>query len=76
MSRLPLFIRKFIVDTIETGLAALFALTLVLPSTVVEAEKQFLVIGVALLGAVISALRRVLPDFYAWVREKLGVPIL
>jgi hypothetical protein len=76
MSRLPLFIRKFIVDAIETGLAALFALSFILPSTVVEVERMIVVIGMALLGAVISALRRVLPDFYAWVREKLGVPIL
>ena len=70
---MPLFVRKFIVDAIETGLAALFALTFVLPANATEGRELLLTVGAALAGALIAAARRAVPDFLAWLRELLGV---
>jgi hypothetical protein len=71
---MPLFVRKFIVDTIEGGIAALLALALVIPGTLEQAKAQAAVVGVAVLGAVIAAIRRNLPAALLWLRDKLGVP--
>jgi hypothetical protein len=75
MKTWPLFVRKFIVDAIETGLAALLAVTIVFPVTVDDVTRQAAVVGVALVGAVISAVRRAVPDFLTWLREKLGLNV-
>jgi hypothetical protein len=69
---LPLFVRKFVVDCVETGLAALLALALVIPGSLSEVEAQAGVVGVALLGAVIAAVRRAAPEFVAWLKEQLA----
>ena len=71
--RLPMFIRKFIVDFVETGLAAILALTLVFPTDVASAKQVGIAIGLAMLGAAVSAIRREAPDFIAWVASKVGV---
>ena len=68
----PLFVKKFLVDCVETGLAAVFALALVIPGSLSEAEAQVGLVSVALLGALIAALRRAAPEFVAWLKERLG----
>jgi hypothetical protein len=70
---LPLFIRKFILDFVETGLAAVFLLTIAFPTSIDDAKKSFVVIGVATFGALVSALRRAVPDFLAWLKDKLAL---
>jgi hypothetical protein len=75
MKTWPLFVRKFIVDTVETGLAALLAVTIVFPVTVDDVTREAAVVGVALVGAVISAVRRAVPDFLTWLREKLDLNV-
>lgn len=69
----PLFVRKFVVDFVETGLAAVLALSLVFPASVASAQQEALVIGVALVGAAVSAVRREAPDFIGWLTSKMGV---
>jgi hypothetical protein len=68
----PEFVKKAIVDFAETGLAAVFALSVVLPSSVEDAKKVAVAIGVALLGAAVSAARRAAPGFIEYLKEKLG----
>lgn len=69
---MPEFVKKAIVDFAETGLAAVFALTIVLPTSVDDAKKAALAIGVALLGAAVSAARRAAPGFIEYLKSKLG----
>lgn len=69
---MPDFAKKAIVDFAETGLAAVFALSIVLPASVEDARKAGLAIGVALLGAAVSAARRAVPGFIAYLKLKLG----
>jgi hypothetical protein len=69
---MPLFARKFIVDFIETGIAAAFALTFVIPTTLEQGKEVALLVGAALAGSFISAARRAAPEFLAWLKEKLG----
>jgi hypothetical protein len=72
MTTLPLWFRKFLVDAVETGLAALFALTFVVPTTVAEGREVLLLVGAAIAGALISAARRAVPAFLAWLGMQLG----
>lgn len=69
---MPLFFRKFLVDVIETGLAALLAVTFVVPTNADQAKEVALVIGAAVAGALISAVRRAVPEFIVWLKDKLG----
>jgi hypothetical protein len=71
---MPLFLRKFIVDFIETGLAALLALVLVVPTDPEQAKETGIVIAAAVAGALIAAFRRAVPGFIEWIRAKLEVP--
>ena len=68
----PLFIRKFIVDFIETAIAAIFALTIAFPTSVAQIQQVAAVIGIAVAGALVSAVRRETPDFLVWLQGKLG----
>ena len=68
----PLWARKAIVDFVETGLAALFALTFVIPQNSDQAREVAILIGAAVAGALISAVRRAIPGFLMWLNEKLG----
>ena len=70
---LPLFIRKFIVDFVETGLAAIFALSLAFPTDIASVKQMGIVIGLALLGAAVSAIRRAAPEFLIWLAGKMPV---
>jgi len=69
---LPPFARSFIVDFAETGLAALLALTLIVPTSVDQAKEVGLLLGAAVAGALISAVRRAVPGFLVWLRVKMG----
>jgi hypothetical protein len=70
---LPLFVRKFIVDFIETAIAAIFLLNIAFPQDVEQAKQQFVIVGVAVFSALVSALRRVVPDFISWLKSSLNV---
>lgn len=72
VNQLPLWVRKAIVDFVETGLAVLFALQLTIPTNWQDAQDVVFIVGTALLGALIAALRRAIPGFLAWLNEKLG----
>jgi hypothetical protein len=71
---IPLFARKFITDFAETALAAIFALTLAIPTTPGDLKNIGYAIGVGVLGAAISAARRAIPGFLLWLGEQVGVP--
>ena len=71
---MPLFVRKLIVDFVETGLAALLALTFVMPASADQAKEVATLIFAAVAGALIAAVRRAAPEFILWLRERLGVP--
>ena len=71
---MPLFVRKLIVDFVETGLAALLALTFVMPNNADQAREVATLIFAAVAGALIAAVRRAAPEFILWLRERLGVP--
>jgi len=72
MITLPLFLRKLFVDFVETGIAAIFALSIVFPTDVASAKQVAFAIGIALLGAAVSAIRRSAPDFLTWLKTKLN----
>lgn len=69
---IPLWARKLLVDFIETGLGLVFALNLVFPTSIDDARQVAIIVGSAILSALVSAARRALPAFFAWVAEKLG----
>lgn len=72
-SKFPLFIRKFVVDFVEAAIAAVFLLQIVLPNDVAEAYKVVVTVGLAILSAMVSALRRATPEFIEWLKFKLNV---
>ena len=72
MATWPLWLRHFITDFVETGLAALFAVTFIIPMNMDQAKEVALLLGAAVAGALVSALRRALPEFIIWLKEKLG----
>lgn len=69
---MPIFVRKFLTDFIETGVAALLALNLILPTSGADVLHIGLAIGAALAGAALAAARRAYPSFVEYVRSKLG----
>lgn len=74
MTGLPLFLRKFLIDFLETGLAAVFALTFTIPGSLEDGKAVALLFASAIAGAAIAAARRALPGLYAYVRDVLAVP--
>lgn len=72
MASIPLWARKFLVDFVETGIGAIFALQLALPATTEDAQRLAAILIGALAGALISAARRAIPGFLVWLNEKLG----
>jgi hypothetical protein len=64
---MPLWVRKFAIDFVETGLAALLALTFVIPTTLEEGKVVGLLVGSAVAGALVAAVRRAVPAFIAWL---------
>ena len=70
---LPLFVRKFIVDFVETAIGVYLGLNLVFPTDVSSTKQVFVTIGLATGSAFVSALRRAAPNFISWFKDKLGV---
>ncbi len=69
---MPIWAKKALVDFIETGIAALFALTFVIPTTLDQGKEVAILVGAALAGALVSAARRAAPEFVAWLKTRLG----
>lgn len=72
MTSLPLFVRKAIVDFVETALAGLFGMALVFPTSTEDLKAIGVAVGFGLLGAGIAAARRAIPGFLAYLKEQLG----
>lgn len=70
---LPFFIRKFILDFVETAIAAIFLLNIALPYDVDQARQVVVTIGVATFSALVSSLRRTTPEFLKWLKIKLSL---
>ena len=74
INAIPLWVRKFLLDWVETAIPLLLALTLVIPSDLTQAQQEALVVAATLGSALLSAFRRVLPDVLAWLTGVLQVP--
>ena len=70
---MPLFVKKFLVDFVETAIGAVLALNIVFPNSIADAKQVAAVVGLAILAAAVSAVRRAAPSFVAWLSGKLGV---
>ena len=75
MANWPLFFRVFILDFAETALGLIFALNLVLPGDVDSAKIQAIVLTSAIAAAIVSAARRAIPGFVAWLKGVLVLPV-
>jgi len=73
LQSLPLWVRKAIIDFVEGAVTAVLVLNIAIPSTLGEAKAQAVIIGAAVGGALIAAVRRAAPDVLLYVRSKLGV---
>ncbi len=69
----PLWLRKLITDFIETGVVALLALSVALPSDRDSLVFFLGVLGAAIGGALLSAARRAIPSFILWVKDIFNV---
>ena len=69
---MPTWVSKVVVDFVETGIAAVLAVTFVIPTNLDQAKEVAVVVGAALAGALVSAARRAAPDFIVWFKSKLG----
>jgi hypothetical protein len=64
---LPTWSQKAITDFIETFIAVVVTLNIVIPSTLPEAKAQGLLVGAAALTALIAAARRAAPAAWEWL---------
>lgn len=72
MNSIPLWVRRAFIDAIESSVAAIGALSIIVPNSLTEAKAQALIIGIAIMAATVAAFRRaVLSHGLDWVREKL-----
>ena len=75
IQKIPLGVRYIIRDAIEGALAAVVALNLAIPGSLVEAKAEGLTVVVAVAGAGIAVLRReALPAIWAWLQGQLTQP--
>ena len=72
IQKIPLWVRKFVVDSVETFVGAVFALQIALPHSMDEATVLAAAVGAAALAAVVSAARRAAPAFLAWFASIMG----
>ena len=70
---LPLWVKKFIVDFIETGLAAVLALSFVVPVTLEASKTVAILFAAAIAGALVAAVRRAVPPALIWFKGALGI---
>jgi hypothetical protein len=72
---LPPWARSFAIDVAEGAGAAVLALNLVVPHTLVDVQAQAVVIGTACAAPAIAAFRRhVLPAIVAWFASTFARP--
>lgn len=72
MKDIPLWVRRAFVDAVETAVATVATLSLVIPNSLTEAKAQALILGVAFGAACISAFRRaILAGGLEWFRSKM-----
>lgn len=69
---MPIWVRKFFVDFVETGIAAVLALTFVLPQNAEQVRDAAIIVGAAVFGALVSAFRRAVPGLIQWLKESTG----
>lgn len=72
LSSTPLWVRKFVLDFVETSIGLILALNLAFPTSVADAKQVGIIVGAAVLSAITSAIRRVVPAFLVWLATKLG----
>lgn len=65
---LPLVIRKFIVDLVETSAGAVIGVGFTLPASIDEATRQGVIVGTAVAAAALAVIRRHAPGWIAWLR--------
>ena len=74
---MPLFLRKFAADAVETAIGAILALPFVAPVAglpTLDSLKQLgIACTIAIGSALVSAARRAAPGAIAWLKDKLGV---
>lgn len=70
---MPLFVRKFIVDFVETAIGMIFAINIAFPHSLSQAQQAAVIVGTAIASALVSAARRATPDFIGWLKGVLGV---
>jgi len=75
VAKLPLFVRSFVLDFVETSIALVFALNLIVPGTFDQAKAEGIVVGAAVLSALVSAIRRASPAFLIWLAGVLQTPV-
>lgn len=71
---MPLFVRKFILDFVESALGAFLALNIAFPTTFTQVQQAAAIVGIATFGAFVPAVRRAIPGLLAWLASKLGLP--
>ena len=71
---MPLFVKNFIIDFVETFIGAVFAMNLAIPGDLNQAKALAMVLGAAAISALVSAARRAAPAALAALRNALGVP--
>jgi len=69
---MPLWFKNALIDFVETGLAALFALQFAIPATLAEGKFVAILVGSAVAGAAIAAARRAVPAFLLWLNGAAG----
>ena len=70
---MPLFVKNFIIDFVETFVGAVFAMNLAIPGDLNQAKAIAMVLGAAAISALVSAGRRAAPAAIAALRAFLGV---
>lgn len=73
VARLPKWVRVALFDVISSAAAAVLSCTFVFPSSVGEAQRGAVTVGVAVTYAVVAALIRAVPPGLLALRAALGL---
>jgi hypothetical protein len=73
MKTWPIWVKKLITDFIETGLAAVLALSFVVPVTLEASKTVAILFAAAIAGALVAAVRRAVPPALIWFKGVLGI---
>ncbi len=72
----PDWFRSLITDFVEGAVTAVLVLDLAIPGDLDQAKAEALVVGTAIGGALVAAVRRAAPGFIGWIRTLFGAPSL